>query len=302
MSQQPKYKITPSLLDAFQTFLDTNYEEYFVTGEDGKWHKNWNDETGYLVEPDEIDRLAKQALIDYINRVPTEPSEAADKGTCFNEIVDCIVMGIPSTRNDVTIKSRDGYVRQEVFGCIDPWDGKVTYADVEGYEVKQPHIEAKMDGFTFMFDIALCKNMADYYKRSLCQQFVSAPMETKYGLVELYGYSDYIREDKVYDLKTTSKYEFGKYGKKWQRYVYPYTLLKSGECTDITSFEYTCCVFSGGTSKTPIISGKVFPEVYTVCPERDEQVLRNHVERFIEFLEDNRSLITDRKVFGGLIH
>lgn len=272
MNQQPKYKITPSLLDAFQTFLDTNYEEYFVTGEDGKCHKNWNDETGYLVEPDEIDRLAKQALIDYINRVPTEPSEAADKGTCFNEIIDCIVMGIPSTRNDVEVHS------------------------------KQDCLEAKMDGFTFMFDISLCKNMANYYKRSLCQQFVSAPMETKYGLVELYGYSDYIREDKVYDLKTTSKYEFGKYGKKWQRYVYPYTLLKSGECTDITSFEYTCCLLSGGTSKTPIISGKVFPEVYTVCPERDEQVLRNHVERFIEFLEDNRSLITDRKVFGGLIH
>lgn len=34
-------------------------------------------------------------------------------------------------------------------------------------------------------------------------------------------------------------------------------------------------------------------------PERDIPILTNHCEEFIRFLEENRELITDKKIFGG---
>ena len=46
---------------------------------------------------------------------------------------------------------------------------------------------------------------------------MSAVIPTRYGDVELYGYIDELVRDTVYDIKTTSKYDFGKYEHGWQR-------------------------------------------------------------------------------------
>ena len=72
-----KYNFTPSLLDGF-----TQYKKY----------KN-----------------AIQ-LLNRINRVPFE-SEAADKGTAFNEVIDCIVEGRKSTKIDI---HSEGEVRMAI--------------------------------------------------------------------------------------------------------------------------------------------------------------------------------------------
>ena len=40
-------------------------------------------------------------------------------------------------------------------------------------------------------------------------------------------------------------------------------------------------------------------ETYVFNPERDIPILTNHCEEFIRFLEENRELITDKKIFGG---
>ena len=45
--------------------------------------------------------------------------------------------------------------------------------------------------------------------------------------------------------------------------------------------------------------GHLSIETYVFNPERDIPILTNHCEEFIRFLEENRELITDKKIFGG---
>lgn len=71
---------------------------------------------------------------------------------------------------------------------------------------------------------------------------------------------------------------------------------KSGLVEGIDSFEYTAYLLrtSGG-----VITGTQYPELYKHDVRETEAMLTEHCERFIEFLEDYRCLITDRKIFGG---
>lgn len=83
MNQPPKYRLYPSLLDKFEQYLraDEQVESFW----------NVDNETGeYKKSPEEIEAELKQTLLDAINRVPFE-SEAADKGTAFNTIIDCYI-------------------------------------------------------------------------------------------------------------------------------------------------------------------------------------------------------------------
>jgi hypothetical protein len=230
---------------------------------------NYDDENGYHLTDEEVYNLAKQELIDKINRVPFAPSEAASKGTALNAIIDGFVTGKRS--EEVEMKG----------------------------DIKMDTITACVDGFTFSFSYSFCQEVANYFKGCLCQVLVEAPIETKYGVVLLYGYPDYIRENKVFDLKTTGRYEFGKYKEYSQRYVYPYCLIESGGCTGIENFEFTA--YKMGTRKG-LIYGTQYPEVYKYNHDEAKTLLRQKLERFIEFLEDNRNLITDRKIFGGDEH
>ena len=80
---QPKYRIYPSLLDKFEDYLraDEEAESFF----------NVDRDTGeYKRSPDEIEAELKRSLIDAINRVPFS-SEAADKGTAFNALIDSMI-------------------------------------------------------------------------------------------------------------------------------------------------------------------------------------------------------------------
>ena len=147
----------------------------------------------------------------------------------------------------------------------------------------------------FLFDRQWCIEQAEYFKGSLSQVYVSAILPTQYGNVELY---DVLRKNVVYDIKSTSKYEFGKYAHGWQRHVYPYCLIASGQMENIKAFEFTAYALKGGTSRTPLISGTQYPEYYTYNNEQTVKLLTAHVEHFIEFLEANRESITDKKIFG----
>ena len=294
----PKYRFYATLLDKFQTYLDTQAEGYFYQDEDGSWHKNYSvSEDTLHFSQEEVDALLKKELLDVINRVSHEPSEAASKGTALNEIVDCLIHNRKSDNEDIVIKSLKGFNVERGFGCTDEV-GKPIFYDYFLEHVKKPCIYAGLDGFDFYFDIGFCKSIAEYFKGSLSQVFTSAPLETKYGEVELYGYIDELRENKVFDVKTTTRYEFGKYAKYWQRHAYPYTLIESGACTEINSFEFTAYALRGGTSRTPLITGIQYPEVYQYDHEQSKVLLKDICERFIEFLEDNRDLVTNRKIFN----
>ena len=102
----------------------------------------------------------------------------------------------------------------------------------------------------------------------------------------------------VCDAKTTKQYAFGNYQKKWQRYTYPFTLIESGMMNNVNLFEFTVYVLKGGSSRTPLITGTQYREVYTYDHEQARTMLTQQCERLIEFLEENRSLITNDRIFG----
>lgn len=259
--QQPRYRFYPSLLDKFEKYLHADREfesKYNQDKETGEYKKSF----------EEIEVELKQSLLDTINRVPFD-SEAADKGTVFNEIVDSFIHNKRSDK--IQMKGN----------------------------IKEDTITATYHGRTFVFSYRFCCNVAEYFYGSSSQVFVKSPLETSYGLVELYGYIDELNRNMVYDIKTTGRYEFGKYREGWQRHVYPYCLIEMGVVTNIDAFEYTAYLLKGGTGKNPVITGIPYPELYKYTHEESRTLLRTHSERFIEFLEENRHLITDKKIFGG---
>lgn len=259
------YAFTASQLDAFQAFLDAEYDW-------GQWWGN-SDEPAKTVE--EYAAECEKNLIDQINRCPKEPIEAADKGTCFNEVVDMIIHNLApvETRSDMDIRLSES----------EPF-----------------YIFVKFNGFEWCFDTHLCTKVAERYPYAISQYLVGAPLQTAKGLVWLYGYPDEWCGDKISDIKTTKEYHFGKYSRKWQKHVYPYAVVESGDCTEIKEFEYTAVKLSEPTKKDPVIHGEIYPEVYTNDHEQNRRLLQDVCERFIGWLEYRRGFITDNKIWGGI--
>lgn len=279
---QPSYKIYPSLLQKFQSLLDSEIEV----------NESWNiDSDGnYKRTADEIAEKHEAELIVMINREGTALIEAASKGTAFNEIVDCLMENRGSSNDRILISSvwYDPSCKMVITG--DPDDIK----DKTGLEKV---IEASLDGFTFYFNTQFCKEASRYFTGSIPQYLCSAILPTQYGDVELYGYIDELRRDKVYDIKTTSFYQYGKFANGWQKDVYPYCLIESGDCDEISEFEYT--VFVLKNLKDQPITGTMYKECYSYNHTSATQRLTQMCERFIEWLEAHRDQIKDKKIFGG---
>lgn len=171
-SNPPDYRLYPSLLDQFERYIRSEEAFEDISNSDG--------EGGYKLSFEEIERQRFESLIDSINRVPFK-SEAADKGTAFNALVDSFIH-----------KERNPDVKMRGDRNADT-------------------ITAEYNGNTFVFSFSFVEQAAAYFAGATSQLFVSAPLRTRYGTVELYGYIDEILRDKVFDIKTTSRYEFGKY-------------------------------------------------------------------------------------------
>ena len=248
---RPDYRIYATLLDTFTAYQkrDVSYDKYYA----------WSDTPEFT--PEEWDAKMFQELIDRINRVPFD-SEAADKGTAFNEVVDALIENRKPRGVDVE-RSADNaaYV--------------VTY-----------------NNRAFTFPIALCREFAAYYQGALTQQRVSALLRTCFGTVEVYGVIDELMPTSVHDIKTTGSYFVGKFKDNWQHVVYPYCLTMNG--CDIRTFEYNVAEFN----KSGYVTG-TYTETYVFDPGRDIPLLQRQCEELIRFLNDNRDLITDKKIFGG---
>ena len=274
---QPRidYCIYPTLLDSWWKFQNQRLEDFFYQDEQGGWHVNYNEADGtYHYSQEEMDALLDQELIDKINRVPTEPSEAASKGTIFNEIVDCIIEKRGTHHEGWTVES---------------------VADSQG---NKSTIHASLDGFDFYFDAAFCKQVAAYFAGALPQYYIEAVLPCRYGNVMLYGWIDELCKDVVKDIKTTKRYEFGNYAHYWQRHVYPYCLIESGDSKFIKGFEFTVIKWAGGTKYNPVISGEMYKEYYTYDHCESSALIRQECERFIEWLEINKYKITNKKIFN----
>lgn len=246
-----KYKFYATLLDGYQDYLRSSeiFQEY------------WGFSENPAKTEDEFEAEQLEGLINRINRVPFD-SEAADKGTAFNEVVDCLILNCKTERTDMEIVSdRDK-------GVI-----LVTFKDRK-----------------FTFPVSLCREFANYYKGAIPQVYTEAILPTRYGNVLLYGYIDELMPTCVHDIKTTGRYAVGKFLHHWQHIVYPYALQQEGN--EIADFEYNIAVLAKyGAPKT-------YTESYTFVPDRDIPKLQAHCEGLIEFIELKRDLITDKKIFA----
>ena len=255
MNQQPKYRIYATLLDAFGAYLNS----------DVIWDKYWGWSENPPHTPEEFHEQQFQELIDRINRKPFD-SEAADRGTAFNEIIDCMIENRKSSIMEISKAYHD--------------DGKL-------YGIK-----AVYNNRTFTFHIDLCREFANYFKGALTQQRVEAILPTAYGSVLVYGLIDELMPTSVHDIKTTGSYTVGKFKDHHQHLVYPYALMKNG--SDVLTFEYNIVEFNKGGYVVD-----TYTETYVFNPERDIPILTNHCEEFIRFLEENRELITDTKIISN---
>lgn len=146
-------------------------------------------------------------------------------------------------------------------------------------------IWCKYNDFLFKFPLNICVEFASYYKGAVTQHYTEAILNTKYGNVKLYGVIDELMPFKVADIKTVKKYASFDFRNNWQRLLYPYCLIQNG--IDIRTFEFAVTDFS-----------ETWSEEYYFDVENDTRKLVFHCERLIEFIEENRSLITDTKIFG----
>lgn len=244
MRAQPDYRIYPSLLISYQNLLD--YE--LVAEED--WNKvtqaahdrgeYLDREIGdYKLTPDEMYLKLECDLLDSINRIEHEPSQAASCGTAFNEIVDCLIENRKSSMPNCKIYSTKNEAGISV-------------------------IRAEIDGFTFDYDIRLCKETASQFPGSIPQYLANAIIETKFGNVYLYGYIDEWCGSKMYDIKTTSRYSWGKFEHGWQRYIYPWCVIESCDATEVESFTYYVIEWAYQAKGEPLKAKGIYKEEYTL--------------------------------------
>lgn len=272
--QQPKYRFYATILDAFWGYLNS----------DAVWEKYWGWSENPPHTPEEFHELQYQELIDRINRKPFD-NEKADRGTVFNEVIDCMV----EHRKSEMMQIEKVYKVQRIGACDET--GKPLYYD----EIPTNTVialKATYNNREFTFPISLCREFADYFKGALTQQRVEAILPTAFGDVLVYGFIDELMPATVHDIKTTGSYTVGKFKDHHQHLVYPYALMQNG--SDVRTFEYNIVEFNKGGYVVD-----TYTETYVFKPERDIPILTNHCEEFIRFLEENRDLITDKKIFGG---
>lgn len=248
--------MSPTLLDKFQAWQES----------ESSWEEYYGQAESPSLSMAEWDEKLENDLIDACNGVVTPSSRAADLGTCLNEALDCVLLHQASTRDDVKLSSNDGIISA----------------------VKEPN--------TFLFHSDDVVNLKSHVLGCQPQILVSANIETCYGTVQLYGYPDYFKSDEVIDLKTTSRYEGGKFREKWQRYIYPYILNQLGMIDDYKQFTFLVCKVSGETKDNPFVELQLYNETYTDPLASFEDRIRGQVERFIEWFDDyhTKGIINDR--------
>lgn len=203
-----------------------------------------------------------QEFFNGINRI-RETNEQASRGSAFNEVIDCIVKGVRPSFGVTRM------VSQTLGDC---------------YQVEY-------DGFLFYIPIDICRTLGTKYRGAITQYRTEAVLPTRDGDVLLYGYIDELMPLSCHDIKTTGAYSFGKFADHNQHLVYPYCLLKNG--MDVTRFDYDVIeIDKSGRYNGP------YTETYNFDKERDTTELQGRVEELVEFLEANKSLITEQKIFN----
>lgn len=305
--QRKDYYIYPSLLQAYQNLLDYQLvaeEDWNKVSEAAQSRGEYLDrEIGdYKLTPEEMYLKLEADLIDSINRIDGTYGESADKGTAFNEIVDCIIENRKSNREDCeisTVYPDNGHYVKRWLDSHKNLLNEATYRDILRLLNSESVIRAKIHDYTFDFDPKLCKEVASCFPGSLTQYYANAEMETRYGIVHLYGFIDEWVGNEITDIKTTSRYEFGKFSKGWQRHIYPWCVIEKGDATEIESFTYYVVEWAYQRNGEPIKAKNIHKETYTYSHEDSGKKIKEMCESFIEWLENRKDFIQDKKIFGG---
>jgi hypothetical protein len=130
--------------------------------------------------------------------------------------------------------------------------------------------------------VEIIEEFSDLFSKSALQVFVDGRLTTRYGQIKIYGYIDALQGHTIGEFKTTGKYEFPKYLHNWQHPCYLHCLKDQS----IRRFVYLITDFKN-----------VYREDYH-WTQAGEDSLIGICNELIEFLEEKRDLITDKKVFG----
>lgn len=147
------------------------------------------------------------------------------------------------------------------------------------------------------FEDAVLKNKSHGFDNQIVERvrqllpvvrIAQMPIKFVYQNIQFYGFADVVGEGKVIDIKTTSSYKANKFQNNFQN-LYMYALKDKG----CTSMEYIIYDFK-----------EIHIETY-LLETFDFNPMLHHMELFAEFLEENRSYISDKKIFvkeivGGL--
>lgn len=142
-----------------------------------------------------------------------------------------------------------------------------------------------INGIEYTFDAELIESLYQKLDGSICQMRVYHELNRS---VMLYGDLDYLKNNRVIDLKTTGEYVLGKYHDSIQRHLYPVAL--SGDI-DIEGFDFVVVQFKGGHAD-------VFIESYPFDYYASLNVLNELSEGLIRFVNEHINLITDKKIIG----
>ena len=264
-----KYRFTPTLLDKYQKLIDS----------DNLFESDYNidSETGdFKMSSEECHAKAEQDLLDAINRVPYESTRPQLLGTLLNEAVDCMLLGRPS----------------------DEYPGIVTLRDNNDTPII---IRCMAEGQSFNFRVDDVRKLVRELSGAIPQDRQlpkSATIQIAPGEeIELYGYPDYIYRDRVIDLKTTSRYRYYKYSGYWQRFVYPYIMMASGEIEEVSRFEFLVALVTPQKSDElgEIISLSIGKECYDVSLENDIARLITMCRQFSAWCDANSAKINKNK-------
>ena len=154
--------------------------------------------------------------------------------------------------------------------------------------VKKPTTQAQQRGINFETALTTGSGEEQFPEKILEEMRNLLPQKYKtqfyvnsvVGEVQLYGYVDLVGGNKAFDIKTTRSYTAPKFADNFQN-LYLLGLKKWG----ITSLDYLITDFSG-----------VYVESYSFDSYNFNPMLKV-LDNFVWFLEQNRKLIRDKKIF-----
>lgn len=149
--------------------------------------------------------------------------------------------------------------------------------------VNSPEVSYYADGFYFKKNII--EEIREHVQGGATSVYSETILKWNDKEILLYGIADYVKQNKVIDLKSTKQYSVGKYLNNFQHHCYPLTHNKEG--VGIDEFEYLVTDFK-----------EVFKETYSYNPSESISKVLDACFELIAFAHENEKLILDRKFFG----